>query len=45
MKFWNVIQLFEDKYSVPYLKEQGLDDEFIGCVCTFMSPDAKMLSN
>jgi ferredoxin len=45
MRFWDMIQLIEDKYSMPFLKKCGYSDEFINCVRTFVSPDAKMLTN
>ena len=45
MRLWDVVKLVEDKYSVSFLKQYGYDDEFINCIRTFVSPDAKMLTN
>jgi ferredoxin len=44
MKLWDVIKLVEDKYSIPFLK-QWYKDDFIGWFRTFVSPDAKILTN
>ena len=48
IRFWDLIQLVEDKYSLQFIKRQQpdhIDDEFLGCIRTFVSPDAKMLTN
>jgi hypothetical protein len=45
IRLWDLIQLFEDKYSIPFLKQYGYKDDFIGWICTFVSPKAKMLTN
>jgi len=45
LRLWDVVRLFEEKFSVPLLKQQGFDDEFINCIRTCVSPDAKFLTN
>jgi len=47
MRFWDMIQLIEDKYSAEFVKkvDYNLDDEFIGWMRTFLSPDAKFFIN
>jgi Pyruvate/2-oxoacid:ferredoxin oxidoreductase delta subunit len=46
IRFWDVIQLVEDKYSIQFMKQWKLyDDAFFGWFRTFVSPDAKVLTN
>ena len=48
MRFWDLIQLVENNYSMKFMRNQQpdyIDDEFISCIRTFVSPDAKILTN
>ena len=45
IKFWDLVKLVEDKYSLSFLKQFDYDDEYLACFRTFVSPDAKFLSN
>ena len=53
MKFWDLIGLVEDKFSIPFLNEffrpayhtDEFNDNFVESICRFVSPDAKMLTN
>jgi Pyruvate/2-oxoacid:ferredoxin oxidoreductase delta subunit len=44
MKFWDVIGLFEEKLSLPFIRRFH-DERFVNWIRTFISPDAKMLTN
>ena len=45
MNIWDLVKLYEDKYSIPFMKEYGHDEALIECVKTFVSPDSKFLTN
>ena len=42
---WDLVKLYEDKFSVPFMKDFGYGDDIIECVRTFLSPDAKFHTN
>ena len=46
MKFWDAVQLIEDKFSIPFIKEHDLiGGNFLDCFLAFISRDAKLLIN
>jgi len=47
IKFWDLMEIFEDKYSMQFMKDNlySINDVFLDCVRTFVSPDAKILTN
>ena len=46
MRLWDAVQLVEDKFSIPFIKEHNLiGGDFFDCFLAFVSPDAKVLTN
>jgi hypothetical protein len=44
MRFWDVIKLFEEKFSMPFIRRFH-DERFVDWIRIFVSPDAKILTN
>jgi len=46
MRLWDLIQLFEDTFSIKFIKELGsVSDKVLERVLRFISPDAKFFTN
>jgi ferredoxin len=46
MRLWDVVQLVEDKLSIPFIKKLGtIPDKVLECFLRYIDPDAKLRTN